>query len=67
MEDTSLAMQHNPKLELKSHASHNHHFLNLCEDIEIVKRGFKIRQPIFVFQHRDHDLILGQPFLNSVN
>lgn len=28
--------------------------------------GLKTRHPIFVVEHGDHDLVLGQPFLNAV-
>lgn len=39
MEDTELAMQLGPKLELVSHTGHSHLFICHCEDIKIVIRG----------------------------
>lgn len=56
MEDAGLAMRQGPKLELVSHTGHSRPFLG----------GLKIRHPVFVIEHRDHDLVLGQPFLNAV-
>ncbi len=66
MKDAGLAMRRPPKLELVSNTGHIRLFLGLCEDVEIAIRGLKTRHPIFVVEHRDHDLVLGQPFLNSV-
>ena len=66
MEDAGLAMRRGPKLELVSHTGHSRPFLGLCEDVEVVIGGLKTRHPIFVVETGDHDLVLGQPFLNSV-
>lgn len=66
MEDAGLAMQRGPKLELVSHISHSRLFLGLCENVEVVIGRLKTRHPIFVVEHRDYDLVLGQLFLNSV-
>ena len=66
MEDAGLAMRRGPKLELVSHTGHSRPFLGLCEDVEVAIGGLKTRHPIFVVEHGDHDLVLGQPFLNSV-
>lgn len=66
MEDTGLAMRQGPKLELVSHTGHSRPFLGLCEDVEVAIGGLKTRHPIFVVEHGDHDLVLGQPFLNMV-
>ena len=66
MEDAGLAMRRGPKLELVSHTGHSRPFLGLCEDVEIAIGGLKTRHPIFVVEQGDHDLVLGQPFLNSV-
>ena len=66
IEDAGLAMQRGPKLELVSHSGHSRLFLGLCEDVEVVIGGLKTRHPIFVVETGDHDLVLGQPFLNSV-
>ena len=49
-----------------SHIGHSRSFLGLYEDVEVVIRGLKTKYPIFVVEVGDHDLILGQPFLNSV-
>ena len=66
MEDAGLAMRRGPKLELVSHTGHSRPFLGLCEDLEVAIGGLKTRHPIFVVEHGDHDLVLGQPFLNTV-
>ena len=66
MEDTELAKRQGPKLELVSHTGHSQSFLGLCEDVEIEIGGLKTRHPIFVVEAGDHDLVLGQPFLNTV-
>ena len=66
MEDANLAMRRGPKLELVSHTGHSRPFLGLCEDVEVAIGGLKTRHPIFVVEAGDHDLVLGQPFLNSV-
>ena len=66
IENTGLAMRHGSKLELVSHTGHSHPSLGLCEDVEIAIGGLKTRHPIFVVEYRDHDLVLGQPFLNLV-
>lgn len=46
--------------------SHSQPFFELCKDIEIAIRGHKIRHPIFVIKVGDYDLLLDQPFLNSM-
>ncbi len=66
MEDANLAMIQEPKLELVSHTGHSRPFLRLYEDVEVAIGGYKTRHPIFVIEVGDHDLVLGQPFLNSV-
>ena len=66
IEDTGLAIWHGSKLELVSHTGHSHLFLYLCEDIEVAIRGLKTWHPIFIAEHGDHDLVLGQLFLNSI-
>ena len=59
-------MRRGPKLELVSHTGHRRHFLGFCKDIEVTIQGLKTRHPIFIVEYRDHDLVLGQPFLNLV-
>ena len=66
MGDAGLAMRHGPKLELISYTSHSHLFLGLCKDVEVAIEGLKTRQQIFVVEHKDHDLVLAQLFLNLV-
>ena len=66
MEDAGLAMRRGPKLELVSHTGHSRPFLGLCEEVEVVIGGLETRHPIFLVETGDHDLVLGQPFLNSV-
>ncbi len=66
MEDAGLAIRRGPKLELISYIRHNRPFLDLCEDVEVAIGGLKTRHPIFVVENEDYDLLLGQPFLNSV-
>ena len=66
IEDAGLAMRQKPKLELVLHTNYNQFFLGLCEDIEVTIGGLKTRHLIFVIEARHHDLVLGQPFLNTV-
>ena len=65
IEDAGLAIQHGLKLELISRTNHSRLF-GLLEDVEVGIRGLKTKHPIFVIKHGDHDLVLGQPFLNLV-
>ena len=66
IEDAGLAIRRGPKLELVSHTGHSRFFLALCEDVEVAIGGLKTSHPIFVIENRDHYLVLGQLFLNSV-
>ena len=66
MENANLAIRRGPKLKLVSHISDSRPFLGLYEDVEVAIRGLKIRHPIFVLEAEDYNLVLGQPFLNSV-
>ena len=66
MEDAGLAIRKGLKLELVSHTGHSQPFLGLCEDVEVAIGGLKTRHPIFVMEHGDHDLVLGQPFLHTL-
>ncbi len=66
IEDEGLAMQRGFKLELVSHTGHRCPFLGLCEDVEVAIGGLKTRHPIFVLEYRDHNLVLGQPCLNTI-
>ena len=59
-------MRRGPKLELVSHTGHSHHFLGLYINIEVAIGGLMTRYPIFIVEHKDHDLILSQSFLNLV-
>ena len=54
------------KLELVSHTSHSRSFLGFSEDVEVAIKKLKTRHPIFVLEAGDHDLVLGQSFLNFV-
>lgn len=66
IEEVNLAMKKGLKLELVSHTAHSWPFLGLCEDIEVAIGGLKTRQPIFVIEAGDHELVFGQPFFNSL-
>ncbi len=66
MEYAGLAIWCSPKLEQVSNTSQSCLFLGLCKDIEVAIGGLKTRHPIFVVENRDHDLVLGQPFLNLI-
>ena len=66
IEDTGLAMRRGPKLELVSYTSHSRSFFGLSADIEVAIGGLKTKHPIFVIEHGDYDLVLGQLFWNSV-
>lgn len=66
MENINLAIKQGLKLELVLHIDHSRFFLSFCEDIEVIIEGLKTRYPIFIIETRDHDFVLGQPFLNFV-
>ncbi len=66
MEDAVLAIRRGLKLELISHTGHGCLFLGHCEAAEMAIGGLKTRHPIFVVENGDHDLVLGQTFLNLV-
>lgn len=66
MEDANLAMRQGSKLELVSYTGHNWSFFSLCEDVGVAIEGLKTRHLIFVVEARHYDVVLGQPFLNSV-
>lgn len=66
MENAGLAMREGPRLELVSHTGYSRPSLGLFEDVEIAIGGLKTRHPFFVVEHGDYDLVLGQPFLNTV-
>ena len=59
-------MRRGPKLELVSYTGDSRLFIGLCEDVEEAVGGLKTRHPIIMVEAGDHDLVLGQPFLNSV-
>lgn len=66
IEGAGLAIQYGLKLELVSHINYNYFFPSSYKDVEVVIRGFKTKHLIFIIKYRDHDLVLGQLFLNSV-
>ena len=66
MKKANLAIKKGPKLELVSYMGHSRPFLGLCEDIEVAIGGLKTRDPIFIVETGDYDLVLSQPFLNLV-
>lgn len=59
-------MQWGPKLELISCIDYSCPFLVIYKDIQVVIGGLKMRYLIFIIEYKDHDLVLGQSFLNSV-
>lgn len=66
MQNTRLAMTQDACLELVSYTGHSQLLLDLCKDVKVVVNGLKIRHSIFVIEHKNHNLILRQSFLNSV-
>ncbi len=66
IEDANLAIRRGHKLELVYYTGHSWPFLGLCEDVEVAIGGLNTRGPIFVVDAGDHNLVLGQLFLNSV-
>lgn len=66
IEIVNLDIRQRLKLELVSNTDYSGFFFGFCEDIEIVLEEFKTRHLIFVIEAGDHDLVLGQFFLNSV-
>lgn len=53
-------------MELMFHTHHSWLFLGLCKDMEVAVSDLKIKNPFYVVVHKDHDLILGQLFFNTV-
>lgn len=66
IKETNLAMRRGSKVELVLYTGHSQPFFGVCKDVEVVIGGIKTRHPIFLIETEDHDLVLGQPFLNSV-
>ena len=66
IEDANLAMRQGFKLDLVSYTGHSWPFLVFCKDVEVAIGGLKTRYPIFEIEIGDQDLVLGQPFFNSV-
>ena len=66
MEDSNLAMRRGSKLELVSHTGHSRPFISLCKDVRVAVGRLKTRHPIFIVEAGDHNLVLGQLFLNSI-
>lgn len=58
IENTRLAIQCNPKLELISCKNHSHPFHNLSKDVKIDIKGLKIKQLIFIVEYGDYNLVL---------
>ena len=59
-------MKRGLKLELIFYINYNWPFFSLYKNIEVVIERFKTRYLIFMIEAGEHDLVLGQPFLNSV-
>lgn len=66
IEDANLAIRRGLKLELVLHTSHRYPFFGLCKDVKAVIGGLRTRHPVFMVEVRDHDLVLGELFLNSI-
>lgn len=66
MENANLAMRRRTKLKLILYISHSQFLFDLCKYIEVAIGRLKIRHLIIVIETRNHDLVLGQPFLNFV-
>lgn len=66
MEDANLAIRQGSKLELISHIGYSCFFLGLSKDVKIAIRRLETKHLIFVVEVGDHDLVLGQFFLNFV-
>ena len=49
-----------------SHIGHGQTFLGLYKDVEVAVSDLKTRYSIFMMETGDHDLVLGQPFLNTI-
>lgn len=66
IENANLDIKQRPKLELVSNTDYSGFFFSFCEDIEIVLEKLETKHLIFVIEAGDHDLVLGQFFLNSI-
>lgn len=66
MKDTSLAIRRGSKLEFVLYTGHSRHFRGFHEDVKFAIRGLTSRHLIIVDENEDHDLVLGQAFLNSI-
>lgn len=66
MKNINLAMKQGFKLELVFHTSYSCFFLCFCENVKVVIGKFKTKHPIFVVEANNHNLILGQTFLNFI-
>lgn len=66
MDNVRLVMWHGKKLKLLSHNSYSYSFLDWCEDVEVAIEKLKIKYPIFIIEYEDHNLVLGQLFLNLI-
>lgn len=66
IEDIGLAMHRGSKFELVSHTDHSYLFAGFCKDTKVTTRGLKTKHLIFVIEHGNYNLVLGQLFLNLV-
>lgn len=66
IENVGLAMWQGPKLELVSHTNYSYTFLGLYKNVKVVLERLKMRHPIFVIKYGNHNLVLGNFFLNLV-
>lgn len=65
MENANLAIKWGSKLKLVFYISQNCSFLSFCKYIEIAIKGSRIKNPIFIIETDNYNLVLSQPFLNS--
>ncbi len=63
---SGLYIRTGPQLKLVSHTGNNCPFFGLCEDVKVAISSLKTRHLVFVMDQADHELVLGQLFLNSI-
>lgn len=66
MENAKLVMKQRQKLKLILHIKYSQLFLGLYDDVDVAISGLKTRYAIFMIEAEDHNLVLEQPFLNTI-
>ncbi len=65
--DAQLKVIQGFRLRLIFHTGHEMDFEGVCLNVPIDVGGIKTKHHVFVVPHADHQLVLGQPFLQDVS